>query len=167
MLFAKEIRIKAGFIGTIQAFATERIILEKGVKLEYPSLLFLSKLENSGEIILEESVELEGALIFDNELNSQDPSRLDYIKISSGAIVRGNVYASYNIDIQGQVFGNVYAGSTVLRSPASSYRNHLFNAELDFEALSSDYIAPLIYGQKDMRLIKFLAPIKREEELYE
>lgn len=165
ILFAKEIRIKAGFTGNLQAFATEKIIVEKGAKLSYPSVLFLGNTNQPANLILEEGAELEGALIFDKDFMGAELSREDYVKISNQAIVRGNVYASHHLDIRGKVSGSVYTGSFLLRTPASAYRNHLLDGELDFESLSPSYKAPLIYGSKDLRLIRFLAPIIRKEEV--
>lgn len=165
ILFAKEVRIKAGFKGALQAFATEKITVEKGAKLSYPSVLFLGKKGQAGVLVLEEGAELEGALIFDIGFMGAEIAREDYIKISNHAIVRGNVYASHNLDIQGKVSGNVSTGSFLLRTPASAYRNHLLNGLLDFEALDPSYKAPFIYGQRDIRLIRFLDPIVRKEEV--
>ena len=156
IIFGRKIRIEAGFHGTLQAFATEGIEVEAGVKLEYPSFLLLAKAETPARLIIGKNAEIEGALIMDHSLFSAKKEMDDYCLIENDATVWGLLYATHNLDIKGRVMGSVLTDGFLLKTPGGSYRNHLMDAEIRFDGLSTDFVSPLMFGKKNPQLIQWL-----------
>lgn len=156
ILVAKTIEIEAGFQGALQAFATEHIHIGAQASLRYPSVLMLAKHAESAQLVLAENSEVQGAVIFESDLFRQSIHREDYVSIRPGAKVYGSLFAQHNLDLQGEVYGQVITDGFLLRTSAASYRNHLMNAIIDFDGLSPRYGSPLLFGGKEQKLIKWL-----------
>lgn len=156
ILVAKTIEIEAGFRGSLQAFATENIRVGTEAVLSYPSVLMLAKHAESAQLLLSENSDVQGAVIFESDLFRQSIHREDYVSIRPGAKVYGSLFAQHNLDLQGEVYGQVITDGFLLRTPAASYRNHLLNAVIDFGGLSHRYGSPFLFGGKEQKLIKWL-----------
>ena len=156
ILIAKEIEIEKGFRGSLQAFATESIRLEKEVELSYPSLLYLAKKAESAQLEIQKRARIEGAVIYENQSFNSGIHREDFVSISNEAEIYGLVYSQHNLDLQGRVKGQVITDNFLLRTPASLYRNHLMDGEISFEELDRSYVAPQIFSSSPTKIMTWL-----------
>lgn len=142
IVVASAIRIGEGFKGSGQFFATDSIIIEKGVHLLYPSALLLKKSEPAGEarLILENGSKVEGlvALVLSNAM----PNNRSLLSIGAGATVEGLVYTNAATDHKGVVHGMLYAQRFLLSTPSSVYENHLLDATISSVQLHHRFAFP-------------------------
>lgn len=157
LLYARHILIQPGFQGRLQALALESIFVGEGVQLRYPSALMVSPVDGAGSIRIQPDALVEGAVLLDRAWFQDQPNRDDYLQISPGALIKGLVYADHNLEIQGEVQGQVIAGNFVLRTAGGMYRNHLLDASISLDLLPHEFAAPLLYGKHTYQLVEWLA----------
>lgn len=158
LLFARNIRIQAGFVGQIQAFASESIVVEQGVKLNYPSVLLVGKTGNVPmQMEIQSGSEIEGFIALIGEspfLNQAD--REDYLFLAEGSTVWGTVYASRNLDLRSLIRGHVLTANFRFHSPRGRLLNHLVNADIQPRLLSKGYLNPLVQREGSLALLKWI-----------
>lgn len=138
IFLAPIIRIGYGFKGSGQFIATDSLIVAAEAKLSYPSALYLNRKEvtNAGVIRIEENASINGivALYDDSGYRSKG-----IIEIQQGAQVNGEVFSNGSIDHKGVIHGMLETSRFMLNTPSSVYENHLLDATIDCESISSDY----------------------------
>jgi cytoskeletal protein CcmA (bactofilin family) len=144
LLFAPNIIFESGFEGSVQAFATNSILLQEQSKLTYPSVILLTASrvnENADQtgIIMKPKSELEGTLL--NYSNLQSRSKSILVNISTTALIKGELISNTKIELQGNVHGHVSTAGFIYQSPASIFDNHLFNVEISFDKRFQEYVS--------------------------
>lgn len=144
ILIAPVIRFEAGFEGTVQVIATEKIICEKSVKLKYPSALTLHEENRNksgdqhGVFLREESKVLGGVLLFSNEPDSRKPLYLDVDQATIG----GLVYNQGETQLKGKVIGYLYTQRFDLRAAGSRNSDHLLDATISSKQKPEEMLVP-------------------------
>lgn len=132
---ARSIIVKNGVHISAQLFASDSIILEENVVMEYPSGIFLSRAKENRYMEIGSRSIINGYSIVDGIGNTTN-RKVNY-KLNKGAIVRGLVY----VNGIAQMFG-VISGAAVLNNSAlyinNEYYNHIF---YDFTLLENKEIA--------------------------
>ncbi|MEM9328537.1 MAG: hypothetical protein AAGA85_22920 [Bacteroidota bacterium] len=125
---AEVIELNSGFEGSGQFFATDTIIVHKGVKLDYPSLLFVHNDSGLGQIYLESGSEVTGlaGIYGDPEVYFQRA-----IYLEDGAKFTGAMYCNGFLETYGSIYGHVTVRKTLVNSPSAVYENYLYNALID------------------------------------
>lgn len=166
ILIAPIIEIKDGVSGNFQAFATEQIVIGAQCNLEYPSALILN----------------EKIVSVDETAKKEQPSKLNQIKISSNAVVKGviaflsedtsknyqpqiliekealivgEVYCERNINLQGTVEGTIYTHSFITKQFGATYSNHIFNGRIIEPDLPQQYCG-LQFSNSHQNVVKWL-----------
>jgi len=150
LIFAKQIRVKTGFRGNCQLFATDSIIVEKNVIFDYPSCLGLLKQPdlitgNQPTITLAEQVNFAG-IIFSHE---DKRSKLQtMISIGKNSKIKGEVYAMGILKLANdvEVYGKVSCDRFLMQQNASLYENYLFNVKLSRPSRSIYYLSSLLFN---------------------
>lgn len=109
LVYAPYIIFEDGCVGSVQAFATDSILLGEDCHLNYPSTLSLlteDHFENQ-RIDLGANTTIEGAVLVYREFERKEAPEL---VINSGAEIYGHVYVDGSINHQGSIYGNVWAG---------------------------------------------------------
>lgn len=144
LLFASRITFLDGFEGRVQAFATDSLVTGTDCHLHYPSVLLLAHPEGKGLLHLRPGTILEGMAINDPAFIGQPAVKAGGTRIDSAATVYGNVYAIFNLDLQGEVIGHTFTHNFRLQTPGSVYENHLLHARLGRTGLSETYAMGLV-----------------------
>tara|TARA_R110002033_G_scaffold169674_4_gene210780 strand:+ start:2900 stop:4132 length:1233 start_codon:yes stop_codon:yes gene_type:complete len=153
ILIAPRIEILKGFKGSVQAFATENILIEENVQLEYPSSLVLFNDKVNGKIHVSESSTVKGVIsYFSNSLKSNYNSQ---ILLDTKSIVQGEVYCQGNLELKGEVTGSVYTNSFIVHQQGGIYINHIFNGGINSEKLPKQY-AGLFFSNSSKSVAKWL-----------
>ncbi|MEX0274330.1 MAG: hypothetical protein AB3N16_08135 [Flavobacteriaceae bacterium] len=144
VLIAPHIEIKKGFRGTVQALASESIIVGKSAQLQYPSVVLVHRFKNENDnqkahITLAADTDVRGLLFF-QQLAKEERSFKAHVSIAEKAQLMGELYCSGNLELKGSVFGNVTTRGFVALENGSSYQNHLFNGQINSSLL------PMAYG---------------------
>ncbi len=139
ILVAPSIKIDSKFIGSLQIFATDTVIIGKKVVLKYPTIIVLSSSENNqnGQVLLDEDSELNGSIF--NVCANKNQSSKDIIKTKTNSIINGAVFSTSSVDIQGNVNGIVFSNTTMASTKSSINFDFIYNCKIDKYKLL-DYI---------------------------
>lgn len=146
IIIAPKIRICEGFIGNGQFFATDSIIVEKNVSLEYPSVLVLTqqKREKSSRLTVGANSFIDGSVIITRPDGIQS-YHYPRTEIDKTAKLRGFIYAAGLLDARGEIVGSIYTENFYCQTPSGFYLNYLNNGNLVFYDIPYEYSIPFIF----------------------
>ena len=159
LLLAPQIKINNGVKGTFQAIANTTIQLGKNCELYYPSALVIKKntpdrlATNSlrkPELFVDSDSYISGLLLYLN--NSNEQLFYPQIKISTGAVVTGEIYCEQNLELKGRLNGRVITNTFIAQENGNLYQNHFFQGSIDNSALPKQY-AGLIFQTEEIKTI--------------
>ncbi len=157
ILAAPKIIIEESFIGYLQIFATDSIIVKKNVSFHYPSVLGLVSKTPADQcaIVLNENDSLTGN-IFVNQVRIDGYVRAG-IRIGKKCVVTGQIYCNGYVELQGSVYGSLMCSKFLLVTPSSVYENHLLNAVIDQYALPG-YFTGITWsgGSRQKKIVKWV-----------
>lgn len=159
ILIAPKIYIRQGFVGNLQAYASERIVLEDSVTLNYPSTLILNE-QNPGTSYKAHSISvgigssvLGGILMTTQQYDFRKQPKLT---IQKDGVVAGIVFNCGITENYGAVIGSLNTGETLTVAGGGSYTNHLLDAVISTKRLPKDFICPAwleLSGQSRKKII--------------
>jgi cytoskeletal protein CcmA (bactofilin family) len=158
LLFAPNIVFENGFRGSVQAYATNSILVQEGVQLRYPSTLgllpnYISNTLQQGIFIKKEAF-IEGFVFTELKKSRQPPILL---KIEEGAEIVGEIYSSTKMDIRGNVKGHISTFGFIYQTPATIFDNHLMDVEIDYAKRPAIYKSPLFFNEsKPNQIVKWI-----------
>lgn len=140
IIVAPKIHIEEGFKGNAQFFATQKILVDPKVTLNYPSALAVKNegIEEEGTILIKQEVKIFGTVVLFG--NTIENLRKNSITIGEKTMLLGNLYCSGKLDLQGSVYGSVYTNKVFHISPSSTYENLLHNFTIDISKKPNYYI---------------------------
>lgn len=157
---APKIEIRKKVSACLQALATDTIITQEEVVLNYPSsLVVISKKNNTTfkqpALWIGEKNIINGQLLVFN--NSVDPTSSAYLKLSKDTQIKGMVYSNGYLDFQCSVKGTVITNGFLLITPSSVYEGHVLNGEANRPDLS-DYFVPgmMLENKRKKSIAKWL-----------
>jgi len=158
ILMAPIIRIKNGARIIVQAFASDSIILEDDVSLNYPSALGLfckGASNNPSCIKLSENDTVVGTVI--GFISNSTILNEVGIIIPSNAVVIGEVYTNGYLDLQGKVLGTVITNKFLINSSSSVHENFFYNGIINSKNIPAHFVGSSILKRKSkMGIIKWL-----------
>lgn len=137
-----------------QAFASDSLVLEDNVILEYPSNLVLSRRKDANKpthLIIGEKVIIKGCVL--NISDGQGLNNSSVLSIGKETKIWGQVVSNDWLDLKGSVYGSVTTKKLILTTPSSVYENHLLNAVANQELLPKQFIAPLLFNGEEKRSV--------------
>jgi hypothetical protein len=157
ILIAPIIRFANGFTGSVQAIATDSLVLGANCRLTYPSALVLLKKPG---ITTQNVVKVGAHAVMDGIIltvcDSTDVYKT-YVELHKESLIRGVVYVSGFISMQGKVHGTVLTDYFIHRSGSAVYENHLVDVELNRKKMSEHFVtSPVFTGFAGKEIIKWL-----------
>lgn len=153
LLVAPKITIENKFRGTLQAIASNSIKVGKGVVLKYPSALVVekgntanSKDQREANISIEKGAIIKGIIAYFE--NSEEQTFFPQITVAENASVLGEIYCEKNLELKGDVIGNVTTDSFIAMENGNVYQNHLFNGTINASLLPSKFAGLLFHKEK-------------------
>jgi hypothetical protein len=145
ILIAPRIYIRQGFVGNLQAYASESITLEDSVTLSYPSTLILNEQtaslnEKLHMITLGIGSSVLGGILLTTQ--QYDFRKQPQLIIEKGAVVAGIVFNCGITQLKGAVIGCLNTAETLTLAGGGSYTNHLLDATISTKRLPKDFICP-------------------------
>ena len=150
LLMAAHIYIKPNFKGHIQAVASQALVVERSVTLEYPSGLVLFDGPGRDEpekafFEIKDNASISGYLL-QTQLKT---GPLPRIKIGPKCSIQGHVFTTSNLSFQGRVEGALVCSGFTLSHKGRSYYNYLLDGIIDANALPAYFVnSPVFYDQK-------------------
>lgn len=148
ILMAPKITFEEGFKGTVQAFATHGIELEKKVTLNYPSVVCVYNVnKEEAKIKIKKECKITGAVV----LFGTTPEEIDKnsIEIEKDGLLFGDLYCTGKLMLESNVYGSVYTNRFFMKTGSSSYENLISNIEINTTKRPDYFISiPLFNTQK-------------------
>lgn len=142
MLMAPRVIFEKGFEGKVQVIATEQIVCEEQVHLDYPSALMLYEkkpgLDQSRIQLMEGARVLGGILLTSEKPDFRKPVVLEILDASVG----GLVYNNGETEVRGEIIGSLYTSKLVAHAGGGVYGGHLVDAVLSTKQLPESFIMP-------------------------
>jgi len=142
ILLAPRVVFEKGFQGKVQVIASEFIVCEENVHLDYPSALMLyekkPKAEQSRISLMEGARVLGGILLTSEEPNFRKPVFLEV----QDATVGGLVYNQGESEIRGEIIGSLYTNKLVAHAGGGVYGGHLVDAVISTKQIPEMLIMP-------------------------
>ena len=153
VICASVVKIRKGFKGSLQIFASDSVLVEEGAALEYPSGIYVESGEERPYVLLESGAEVSGYIIVTSR-NSDSQLRYPSYVQKSGAIMNGLLYVDGSCNMEGDVIGAAYVRDCYCCSEANIYAGTLY----DVKIVRSDSLAFPIFmkGPYERRMIKKL-----------
>ncbi|MEQ9187502.1 MAG: hypothetical protein RLP15_07185 [Cryomorphaceae bacterium] len=150
---APSIRIKTGFVGTVQCFAMDSIILEEDVRLTYPSGLYVSNNTpgNAAFIEIQTRASVEGMVALDDKFQLRN--QRSKLKVAEEAVISGMAYSNQYVQLEGEVRGSLYCKWFSLETASAPFDDHLLDACISSQALPLDYVQLLSLEGRGSRSI--------------
>jgi cytoskeletal protein CcmA (bactofilin family) len=150
IMIAPYIRIGDNFKGSLQAIATDSIVVGENSQLQYPSALVLVKQQNA--ISTPVTMRVEDDCRIDGVILTYSPDPNDQIKtftrIGKNFLMNGIVFSDGFLEPDGTINGTVITDYTILRRQSAIYDNHLMDVTINRTSLSAYYLAPPIFKQQ-------------------
>ncbi len=163
IVVAPKITIESGFKGNAFFLASDQIIVEDQVYLEYPSSLILyndKTIEESNTppynipIQISENTKVKGAIIYLTDKEQEYHTQTN-ILIEPSVNIEGEVYCEGNTELYGTVDGTVYSHRFVTNKFGSIYVNHLFDGKILGDNLSEKYCG-IPFENSKKKVVKWL-----------
>jgi len=157
LIIAPIIEIKDNVVGSFQAVASEELIVNEGVILEYPSALVLTESDKEGVeslMKISKGCHIKGVLVYlgtDVFNNNKTQLFLDH-----GSEVTGEVYCNKNIELQGSVYGSVFVANFIAKQSGSIYLNHIYNGSILIDELSNEYVGLSFAKNSNKSILKWM-----------
>lgn len=135
IIFAPVIIIRDGFNGTIQCFASDSLVLEKNVSLNYPSYLCLFSKQNNSVLIINDSCLIEGGIM---SYSKNDDHELINSYINNCTIY-GQLYCNGTLWFCGKIVGSCFAQHLMLQTSNGTFEDYLYNTIIDFKSLPKGF----------------------------
>lgn len=159
IICAPKVLIKEGFHGNLQVFASDSIIVEKNVSLDYPSVLGIVQNDNAanGSLIRLADNDTVSGNVFSYANTDAASRKPNGISFSAGSVVNGRVYSSGYADAKGKIFGSLMCRNVLLQTNSSVYENHFLNATIDRSGLSPYYTGISLVEESSLKgIVKWL-----------
>lgn len=156
LIYARKIIVKSGFRGSLQAFASDSIIVEAHVKLDYPSALMLLPFEEkkiTPAIVTGTYVKLDGLIYASHFFSAKAP----FVLLEKKSKVRGLTYVNGYFTHKGNIEGTLICDILMLRQPSGTYENYLMDGEISSLSIPSFFVnSPMCPLSDAMQIVKWL-----------
>lgn len=149
----RTVRIKSGFRGSIQVFASDSVLIEERVSLEYPSGIYVDSGDKRPCVVLEKDAEVNGYVIV-TSTNSDSQLRYPSYVQKKGSKLYGLLYVDGSCNLDGDIKGAAYVKDCYHYSDGNIYAGTLYNTKV----IRSDSLAFPIFlnGSYERKMIKKL-----------
>jgi hypothetical protein len=156
ILVAPEIVIQNGFVGTLQCFASRKLIVGQDSKFLYPSILSAINTDNADSTV---EVQILDDVIIAGEvfaIGSKGKDNNPIVTINTGVKIYGQVYNTGYTQTNGTIKGNMQTGSFYLRTKSAVYDNTLLDAEIDVRNMDTNYCSFLSGRDDGKKIVKWM-----------
>ncbi len=158
LLIAPEIIFEKEVKGTIQAYASSKIVLEDHVSLLYPSSLVLLKTGNPEKksiVEIGEYSKIIGSIYMSSPLQKNFYDIELYTK--SNSLIGGIVYNQGSSDLKGTIVGSLFTGYLNTVFQGRLFENTLIDTKVSFKELPKDFLYPFWVNKSTKKQSKIIS----------
>lgn len=142
LIFAPIIRFESDFSGNVQAFATEKIICEENVHLNYPSVLAIEiNRIKKAEITIGKNCKIIGGIV----LTSYQTYAELTLTINKSKVA-GFIFNEGKSNLSGEYYGHIYSFEMFKTINGSTFINHISDIKL-FDKMPENYCYPILFNK--------------------
>jgi len=130
LIVAPQVVIREGFSGTLQIIASDSVLIEKNVRLKYPSGIIIPEGTADSYIEIGESSEVNGYVIFRTATDIPPEKRTPHYAQQEKSRVRGLLWVDGIAQLHGTVTGSLYVNQANYYTPQGYYMNLLYNTRV-------------------------------------
>lgn len=134
LVVAPEVQVEAGFAGSVQIIASDKIMLGDSVQLTYPSSLVLIPLGKECKIELATGATVSGDILIEKDGTSEKEGIL---VMKPKTIFEGFAHIDGSVEILGTIKGHLSCKKFEWNSGSEVFGNHLKDAELNYSKKQS------------------------------
>lgn len=150
ILLAPKIVFEQGFQGTVQAFATDTLLIEEKVFLSYPSAVGVLQKKGGALLTVKPEASVEGVVFL---LAKEKYDNMDLIWLQENTKVLGQVYGQGTVQHEGSIDGSLYAQKLYIKTHSSREEDYLYNGQINRERLPREYVGSAMLCGKGKRKI--------------
>ncbi len=165
ILIAPKIFIEDGVTGNFQAIASKNISVGKNCHLFYPTALVVNdrnvvstdkrrSLRPEPEMLIQKNSTIRGSIAYLG--SNTDATYYPQILVEEGSTIIGQIYSQKNLELKGEVWGNVVTHGFMALENGNVYQNHLFNGGIDVTKLSKQYVGHVASDNSKKAIAKWL-----------
>lgn len=142
IIYAPSVVIRSGFIGDVQIFCTDSIIVEDHCILNYPSALTLTKHANNSPktIKIGQHCQVNGAVIAIDEAFGFERCR---IRIGQYSIIYGTIYSMGMLENHAKIYGTIISSEVT----DGTLINDIGTIWIDATAIPEIYGEPMLFAE--------------------
>jgi len=156
ILISPRINFDKGFDGSVQAFASDSLVVGDECYLRFPSLVGLvnNNINHVG-ITIGYNATIAGGVFLFQEYKPPKPSK---ISIGEESLIFGQVYCNGMVQIMGSIYGSLYCVRIYMQTRAAYYENHLLDATINFMDIPKNFVGYNLFNDKNnnMEIIEWL-----------
>ncbi len=146
ILSAAVVEIDTGFVGNIQVFASDTILVRPRVTLEYPSSLVVINEKPPAHILLTSESAVHGTILMSGD-SSDYYQRV--VTLNDNSTFNGMLFCDGLLEVSGSIYGHTSTRKFLVNTLSAVYENYLYNATLDGDSLNASYLAPRLWYYGD------------------
>ena len=146
---APSVTIKSGFIGSLQIYAEDTVVIKKGGQLNYPSIISMKG--DHPLFIMEDGSRISGAVIISPKRRTIGDVNA---YLSEDSHIVGEVYIEGVAELRGKIEGQASCDELLYRASSGKYQNYLVDAEI-YRMENKDYYVDLVpYHEEQQKVIQ-------------
>lgn len=129
IIVARKVTIEEGFIGSLQVFCSDSVLVEENVALQYPSGIYLDAEIDYPYVSLSDNSEINGYVIILGRIRDEELLFPSY-RQSENSLLRGLLYVDGTTNFRGEISGAVYLKDCFFTSNQNVYAGTLYNTRI-------------------------------------
>ncbi len=129
ILVARSVKIPENFVGEVQIFATDSVIIESNVHLNYPSGIYVKSDTTQCYVKIGEGSEVNGHIVVVAPEADRSNLRANYVQHQK-AKMRGLLYIDGTAEVHGIISGKCFIRDLAIYTRQGIYTSILYNATL-------------------------------------
>lgn len=155
IIMAPKIIVESGFIGSVQLFARDSLLLEEQSSLLYPSFISVYNVESKKTFCyISNDSRVQGGILCGAKTEKNNDAGELYLADNSE--IHGIVYCSGSTRITGSIYGSLYTNRFVLKTSRGYYENHILNAVIDPVKQYKHFLVPAVLESSKKGIIQWV-----------
>ena len=130
IISARKVTVRSGFRGKMQVFCSDTVILEPGVRLEYPSGIYIDSDKTRPYAEIGEGSTVAGYIVVTGDTDDIQLSHPAYVQRPE-ARINGLLYIDGTCNIKGYISGAAYIRECFYRDSRNVYPRTLYNVRIE------------------------------------
>lgn len=139
IIVAPTVEIENGTSGNMQIFATDTVWVGNNVTLKYPSVICVSRNDDSTLIHIGEHTKFYGELYSIHSIQNNIGYNSNF-ETQTNSRLTGFCYIQGNTTLKGSIYGTIFTNYFIYKTLQSTYVNYLYNTTVDIDKRNNFFL---------------------------